>query len=555
MRHIFTLNRSIVNRSIAIYKSVLLLLLFAWALQANAQNSSTTTQTPITKQDSLFSQKEILATPTDTLLNQKNGAPVIGITKDTLFTISTKLGAVSNKDRASNASRQIRKLYDHEFFAIDSIRVVHQEDTEDIIYKDLIILSISEADAKIAKTEAKALATQYLEIIKAELLKAKEENNVVKLLGRVALVFLIISLAWFLIWVIRRGYNSLLLYVESKQDNWLKNLAYKEYTFITVQQEMVMIRKLIQLTRWIIYIAIIYTSLTIIFGIFPFSREWADSLFTLVWSPFKVMIAGIRDYLPHLFSLLVIAIVMKYVNQFFKYIFKEIEEEKLTITGFHKEWAMPTFNIIRFLLIAFTVILMFPHLPGSSSEVFIGVTIFIGLLILLGSYLATSNIIAGLVITYMRPFKVGDRIKLGDITGDVIEKTLLITRLRTQNNEEITIPNSTILIGNTINYTALSKKEGLIIHTTVTIGYNSPWPQVHKALEEAAAKTEHLLKRPKPFVLQTKLDDFYVKYQINAYTREASKQATIYSSLHQNIQDKFKEAKIDIISPHYRSKG
>lgn len=198
---------------------------------------------------------------------------------------------------------------------------------------------------------------------------------------------------------------------------------------------------------------------------------------------------------------------------------------------------------------------MFPHLPGSSSEVFIGVTIFIGLLILLGSYLATSNIIAGLVITYMRPFKVGDRIKLGDITGDVIEKTLLITRLRTQNNEEITIPNSTILIGSTINYTALSKKEGLIIHTTVTIGYNSPWPQVHKALEEAAAKTEHLLKRPKPFVLQTKLDDFYVKYQINAYTREASKQATIYSSLHQNIQDKFKEAKIDIISPHYRSKG
>lgn len=512
------------HRYINIYKTVSLLLFFTLAIGV------------------------IAAEEPQTIVETQINAPVIGITKDTLFTINAKLGAASPQDRAANISKQIRKLYDNQLLEIDSIIVVHQENTEDIIYKDIIIASISKVDAKIANKDAQLLATEYQQIIKAEILKAKEENDVVKQLGKVALVLLIISITWFLIWIIAKAYHRFLIYVESRKEKWFKDLAYKEYTFITVSQEMTVIKKLIQLSRWIIYIAIIYFSLTIIFGFFPFSREWTDTLFTLVWSPFNVMLTGIKDYLPHLFSLLVIAFVMKYVNQFFKYIFCEIENGKLTITGFHKEWAMLTFNIIRFLLIAFTLILMFPHLPGSSSDVFIGVTIFIGLLILLGSYSAVSNIIAGMVITYMRPFKVGDRVKLGKTTGDVIEKTLLITRLRTQNNEIITVPNSTILIGNTINYTALSQKEGLIIHTTITIKYDVPWPQVHKALEEAANKTQLLMKNPKPFVLQTKLDNSYVEYQINAYTKEVSKQATIYSTLHQNIQDSFKESGIDLVS-------
>lgn len=489
----------------------------------------------------------------DTLRNQHIGAPVIGITKDTLFTIEAKLGTLSPTDRATNVSKRIRKLYEDDFLVLDSIKVIQQENTEDIVYKDLIILSVSETDAKIAHKEAKLLATEYLQAIKAEIITAKEENDVLKLLGRIALVLLVLSLAWSLVWIIAKGYKKFLAYVTSKEDKWLKNLSYKDYTFLTASQEMAVLTKLIQLSRWIIYIVLIYMTLPVIFSIFPFSREWAGALFKLVWSPFRGMLLAIWAFMPHLFSLLVIAIVMKYVNQFVKYIFNEIKEGKLAIAGFHEDWAMPTYNIVRFLLIAFTLVLMFPHLPGSNSDIFKGVSVFIGLLVSLGSSSAISNIVAGLVITYMRPFKIGDRIKLGDTTGDVIEKTLLVTRLRTPKNEEITIPNSTILTGNTTNYTALSKGDGLIIHTTVTIGYDVPWPQVHKALEAAAAQTEHLLKKPKPFVLQTSLDDFYVEYQINAYTHEASKQAVIYSELHKNIQNSFNKASIEIMSPHYRA--
>ena len=161
--------------------------------------------------------------------------------------------------------------------------------------------------------------------------------------------------------------------------------------------------------------------------------------------------------------------------------------------------------------------------------------------------------VAGLVITYMRPFKLNDRIKIGDITGDVIEKTLLVTRIRTIKNEEITIPNSSVLSGNTTNYSTIAASEGLILHTTITIGYDVPWKDVHQSLQKAADRTPMLLKEPAPFVFQTSLDDFYVAYQINAYTKEASKQGVIYSTLHQNIQDCCNEAGIEILSPHYHA--
>jgi small-conductance mechanosensitive channel len=153
----------------------------------------------------------------------------------------------------------------------------------------------------------------------------------------------------------------------------------------------------------------------------------------------------------------------------------------------------------------------------------------------------------------MRPFKIGDRIKIGDVFGDVEEKTLLVTRIKTPKNEIITIPNSAVLSGNTINYSSEVVNNGLILHTTVTIGYDVPWKDMSKALIDAALRTEHILQDPKPFVLQTSLEDFYVAYQINAYTKEVKKQAIIYSNLHQNIQDVCNERGIEILSPHYRA--
>lgn len=489
----------------------------------------------------------------DSLRNTVKGYPVLGVMKDTLFFIYSKIGSLTSKERAFNISTKIKNLYDDDFLKADSIVVVKAENAYDISYGELIIMSVSENDAIWFGKTTPELANHFKTIIKKSITEAKAENSLSKIITRIGLVLLVIVIALFIIWLIGKGYSKLLLMVQSKKDKWLKDLSYKDYTFLTTEQEIQIAFFSIKILRWFVYALLLYITLPIIFSIFPFSRNWANILIHLIWSPFKGILIAVWNYLPNLFSILVIYFVMKYIIRFVGYIFQEIESQKLQITGFHSDWAMPTYSIAKFLLYAFELVMIFPYLPGSDSNVFKGVSVFIGILFSLGSSSAIANIVAGLVITYMRPFKIGDRIKIGDVTGDVIEKTLLVTRIKTIKNEIITIPNSSILTGNTTNYSIEAKENGLIIHTTVTIGYDVPWKDMHQVLIDAALRTDMILKEPMPFVFQTSLEDFYVAYQINAYTREASKQSLIYSNLHQNIQDVANERGIEIMSPHYRA--
>ena len=489
----------------------------------------------------------------DSLKNTAKGYPVLGFKNDTLFYIYTKMGAASPKERAVSISNKINQLYQDDFLIEDSIRISDTEETYDIVYKDLIIASVSENDALWYGKSKKELSENFQQIIKSAIVQAKDENSWLKLLSRIGLVFFVILVAWVFIGLIGKGYTRLVINFDTNKEKWLQDLSYKDYTFLTVDQETQILLFLIKVLRWFVYFLLLYITLPIIFSIFPFSRDWANTLFYLIWSPFKGLLISIWTYIPNLFKILVIYFVMKYVIKFVKYIFQEIEAEKLVLSDFHSDWAMPTFSIVQFLLYAFMFVLIFPYLPGSESAIFKGVSVFVGVLFSLGSSSAISNMVAGLVITYMRPFKIGDRIKIDNVTGDIIEKTLLVTRVRTIKNEVITIPNSSVLTENTTNYSIEAKDKGLIVNTTVTIGYDVPWPKVHKVLIEAARRTDMIMDEPAPYVLQTSLEDFYVAYQINAYTREASKQALIYSSLHQNIQDVCNESDIEILSPHYRA--
>ncbi|HSH14200.1 MAG TPA: mechanosensitive ion channel family protein, partial [Desulfurivibrionaceae bacterium] len=223
----------------------------------------------------------------------------------------------------------------------------------------------------------------------------------------------------------------------------------------------------------------------------------------------------------------------------------------IKLPNFPADWAQPTYKIGRFLVIAFTAVVVFPYLPGSDAPAFKGVSLFIGVLFSLGSTAAVANVVAGIILTYMRAFVIGDRVKIADTIGDIIEKTLLVTRVRTIKNEDITIPNAMVLGSHIINYSSSARERGLILHTTVTIGYDVPWRQVHELLLGAARASENILAEPPPFVLQTSLDDFYVSYQLNAYTDQPNRMALTYSALHQNIQDRFNAAGVEIMSPHY----
>ena len=299
----------------------------------------------------------------------------------------------------------------------------------------------------------------------------------------------------------------------------------------------------------IIFITYIY--LTILFSLFYFTEDWSSTLVDYIITPITNVSMSVINYLPNLFNIAIISIAIYYLSKFVKFIFLEIQKGNIKISGFHEEWALPTFKIVRFLLFAFGAIVIFPYLPGSNSPFFQGITIFLGVLFSLGSSTAVSNMVAGSVITYMRPFKIGDRIKIADATGDVIEKTLLVTRIRTIKNVDITIPNSMVLSSHIINYSANAQTTGLILNTTITIGYDVPWKTVHELLLNSAKLTPDILESPEPFVLQTSLDDYYVSYQLNAYTKNANSTARIYSNLHSNIQDEFNRRGVEILSPAY----
>lgn len=489
----------------------------------------------------------------DSLRPLTKGYPVIGVMNDTLFKIYSRSGTLTPPERANRISHRIKELYDIDFLNTDSIMVSKEESSFDIIYGGVIVMSITATDALWYDKPLEKLADEFKNTIQKSLLFAQSENRSTTILYRVGLVVLVIFIASMILLLFKRGMRKIGAYITSKKEILLKNLSYKDYTFLSAEQELQIIFTLIRITKWIVYALFFYITIPAIFSIFPFSRTWSKVLINLIYSPLKSIVTSSIGYLPNLITIVVIYFVMRYFSKLLKYVFSEIESEKLKITGFHADWAMPTYSIVRFLLYAFMFVLIFPYLPGSESNIFKGVSVFIGILFSLGSSSAIANAVAGLVITYMRPFKIGDRIKIGEEIGDVIEKTLLVTRIKTVKNEIITIPNSSILAGNTTNYSSEADNQGLIIHTTITIGYDVPWKDMHQALIDAALRTNMILHNPMPFVLQTSLDDFYVSYQINCFIKEVNYIASIKSHLHQNIQDVCNERGIEIMSPHYKA--
>ncbi|HEY9713764.1 MAG TPA: mechanosensitive ion channel domain-containing protein, partial [Chroococcales cyanobacterium] len=259
------------------------------------------------------------------------------------------------------------------------------------------------------------------------------------------------------------------------------------------------------------------------------------------------------SYLPNIAFVVIILLITHYIIRFTHFIFKEIEQGTITIKGFDPDWADTTYGITRFLLTAFSFVLIFPYLPGSGSPAFQQVSIFLGVLLSLSSTGAISHVIAGIFLTYTGAFKAGDRVKIADTVGDVMGKTLFATRIRTNKNEEVTIPNGLVLSDHIVNYSSSASGTGLILHAKVTIGYEVPWRTVHKLLIDAALQTERILPEPPPFVLQTDFDGSSVVYEINAYTNFPRGMQNTYSNLRQRIQDQFTEANIEILTPVYHA--
>ncbi|MBC6609859.1 mechanosensitive ion channel family protein [Hymenobacter sp. BT507] len=488
----------------------------------------------------------------DSLKRHARGYPVVPH-DDTLFYVYTKLGPFSPQERANLIAEKVQRLESDVFFRPDSLRLYPSEQTIDLMYGAVVIQSISDNDALWLDTSRDSLAVRYRARIVQAVSVYKQEHSFYNILKEIGLALLVLVMFFFAVRFVNQFFRWVQLKLIDREETWFRGIKLGNYELFTPRRELDAALLLVNVLRWVVIFLVIYLVLPVLFSIFPGTQDVADTLLGYVLTPLRKMLLALWNYLPNLITIVVVVTVFRYILKGVYFLKEEIRQGHLTINGFYPDWANPTYQIVRVLIFAFLLVVIFPYLPGSDSPIFKGVSVFLGFLFTFGSAGSLSNIVAGLVLTYMRAYKLGDRVKIGDVTGDIIEKNLLVTRIRTIKNEEITIPNSSIMSSYTTNYTSAAPTLGLVLHTTVTIGYDVPWQQVHNLLITAALQAEGILPEPKPFVLQTSLDDYYVSYQLNAYTREASKQAVLYSRIHQNIQDQFNAAGVEIMSPHYRA--
>lgn len=486
----------------------------------------------------------------DSLRRMTTGVPVV-VEGDTLYYLFAKRGGHTPQQRAEMNAAAITELGKRFNLQPDSVYLESSDIVTDLMYGNKVLSSFTDQDGLWEGCSRDQLAAAKRKVIVDKLKVMKDEHSLWQL-GKRILYFILVIIGQYLLFKLTTWlFNKLKVRIQRLKDTKLKPISIQEYELLDTQKQVNLLVFLANLLRYAVMLLQLILTVPLLFSIFPQTKDLAYKLFSYIWDPIKSIFLGIVEYVPNLFTIFVIWLAVKYLVRLVHYLASEIQSERLKISGFYSDWAMPTFHIVRFLLYAFMIAMIYPYLPGSKSGVFQGISVFVGLIVSLGSSTVIGNIIAGLVITYMRPFKLGDRIKLNDTTGNVIEKTPLVTRIRTPKNEVVTIPNSFIMSSHTVNFSQSARDYGLIIHSEVSVGYDIPWRKTHQLLVEAALNTPGVVDDPRPFILETSLQDYYPVYQVNAYIKDANQLAQVYSDLHQNIQDRFNEEGIEIMSPHY----
>ncbi|MEM0964223.1 MAG: mechanosensitive ion channel family protein, partial [Bacteroidota bacterium] len=472
-----------------------------------------------------------------------------------LFQIYGGLGEVTIGDRALRLSARLAELAQSREVSPDGLRVIDGNTLTTITLGELIVMSVTDDDAVALGLDRAAAATQYRQQIVDAVVEYREQatiQGVLRGLGWSALAFLLLILA---LRALKRVYAWIGVRTAPLRRLYLRSFRIGTLEVIGKDQVARFGRALTAMSRLAISLVLVYTFLTFAFGQFVWTQSWAENLLDAALSPLRSLGSMLLASIDNVIAILVTLAVVRYTIRVSDYLFTRVARGEAELAGLHAELADPTRKIVKFLLIVIGVMLIYGYTPIADNRAFQGLTVFFGLLISLGSTTAIANMVAGIVLTYTRAFRVGDRVRIGEAFGDVVEKSFLVTRIRTTKNEDISVPNANVLSNHIVNYSAMAREgSGVILHTEVTIGYDVPWPQVHALLIQAARDTAGVESEPEPFVLQTALGDFSVAYQLNAYTREVTRMSRLYSDIHQHIQDRFAEAGIEVLSPTYEAR-
>jgi small-conductance mechanosensitive channel len=423
---------------------------------------------------------------------------------------------------------------------------------------DVLLFTLTEADLEHGSGDTLDRAAKATLVRLNDALQTEAEQRqwpvVLRALGVALLETLLLAgLLWGLWRLAHLAENALSQKLEAAPTDSDRPLPAR--TFMQYAQGL--LSRLVQLTALFVSAALLYFWVTSVLLAFPVTRALGERLGGLFLDTVSTLGEGMLRSIPGLVVVAVIILLAQAVVEASNALFRAVARRRVTISFLHPETAAATRRLVALAIWALALVAAYPYLPGSSSEVFKGVSVLVGAMVTLGSSGVVTQLMSGLVLVYSRALRVGDHVVIGKdgagTEGVVQEVGTLATKLKTMRNEEITIPNA-VLVGNPIrNYSRLSDTQGTMMSTKVTIGYDAPWRQVHALLTSSAEATPGLRPAPAAFVLQRALSDFYVEYELFVYLDKPLERLYRLSELHQNIQDAFNAAGLQIMSPHFRS--
>ena len=515
---------------------ILLILFFSNLIVVQAQN-----QTAQTAPSQSSTSNEITAEeqPPATLFYQNRE----------IITLRAKISDATPQQRVSASVRRLEEL--PEFALKEPVRVVKIQEGLLIFVGSHFIFGIAQQDLNSASGETLDQASQRATVNLEGALRAELEQKNPKILLRgvglsllVTLIFLIILSQLF------RVRTRLLEYFSRKAKTSVKM---EFFGFDLQNTTRIILQIILRLALFSLILLTAYLWLAFVFRQFPYTYPWGIALRAFFWNSVKDLAVGFVQAIPSLLTVVIIFAFARIITKLVRDFFQGVESSKIHVPGIHAETAGATRRLINALLWLLAIVIAYPYIPGSQTAAFKGVSVFVGLMFTLGSAGVLNHLMSGLVLVYSRALQKGDYVSVGEVEGTVNEVGPLSVKIATIDHREITIPNTVMTNTNIINYTRGSKEEGLILRTTVTIGYDAPWRQVHAMLKLAASRTQGLRKDTEPFVLQTALSDFYVEYTLCAAIENARERIRRLSELHANIQDAFNEFGVQILSPHFEA--
>ncbi|HEX5632681.1 MAG TPA: mechanosensitive ion channel domain-containing protein [Gemmatimonadales bacterium] len=490
----------------------------------------------------------------DSTVVPRGGVPIL-LGSDTVFSIYAPAPPYTLEQRALSVAVTVQQAAGRAGPA-DSVHVATTQRGTYLMLGDATLLQVLPADAAAAGTTPAALADRWAAGLQAALATRRpgggERSDLMRSVARAAVATAVaLALAWALLRLMGRAERGLRAWSARR----VRGLELVRARLVAPGQVLATAVTAARLLRLLALVTITYLWLVAVLGAFAWTAPMAGRVLRYATNPVVNMARAVVDYLPSLIFIVVVVAVLRVVLRFVRLFFRAIEQGTIQLEKFPAEWGDPTYKIVRALVVVFGLILIFPYLPGAGSDAFKAISLFAGALFSLGSSGAVANIVAGSVITYTRAFKVGDFVRIGETEGMVVERSLLVTRIRTVTNVDVSIPSATVLATHVQNFSAMAERRGLVIQSRVTIGYDAPWRTVHELLLRAAARADGVLPEPAPFVVQESLNDYYPVYCLNVYTDRATGMDVfrLRSRLNEHIQDSFFEGGVEILSPAYTS--